>query len=232
MNHHVPQAQDLEQAQAHRRQVGAPPSATRAARGHPDHAPRRPRHLRTQDEHRWIDGITFLCGRRRGAGWRRAASVGPGPVERLDRIGHVADVDPAAEVVHLLPKAAGSCLVRPARTSSLTASLTPMRRGAFLVVRRVADPQPSSCASVRPLRTDSGRLLVRAAWRRDRATAPSARPRTAISKRDRTTSPELERFLAKRMKAKTIELDSGHLSLITHPRQITELILRAAHHSG
>jgi pimeloyl-ACP methyl ester carboxylesterase len=54
----------------------------------------------------------------------------------------------------------------------------------------------------------------------------------AVSKQDRTTSPELERFLAKRMKAKTIELDSGHLSLITHPRQITELILRAARHSG
>jgi pimeloyl-ACP methyl ester carboxylesterase len=54
----------------------------------------------------------------------------------------------------------------------------------------------------------------------------------AISKMDRTTSPELERFLAKRMKAKTIELDSGHLSLITHPRQITELILRAARHGG
>src|SRR4051812_5867803 len=54
----------------------------------------------------------------------------------------------------------------------------------------------------------------------------------AVSQRDRTTSPKLERFLAKRMKAKTIELDSGHLSLITHPRQITELILRAARHSG
>jgi pimeloyl-ACP methyl ester carboxylesterase len=54
----------------------------------------------------------------------------------------------------------------------------------------------------------------------------------AVSKRDRTTSPQLERFLAKRMKADTIELDSGHLSLVTHPRQITELILRAARHSG
>jgi pimeloyl-ACP methyl ester carboxylesterase len=54
----------------------------------------------------------------------------------------------------------------------------------------------------------------------------------AVSKRDRTTSPALERFLANRMKADTIELDSGHLSLITHPRQITELILRAARHSG
>jgi pimeloyl-ACP methyl ester carboxylesterase len=53
----------------------------------------------------------------------------------------------------------------------------------------------------------------------------------AISKRDRTTSPALEHFLAKRMKARTTELNSGHLSLITHPRQITELILRAARHS-
>jgi pimeloyl-ACP methyl ester carboxylesterase len=50
----------------------------------------------------------------------------------------------------------------------------------------------------------------------------------AVSKHDRTTSPELERFLAKRMNAKTIELDSGHLSLITHPREIAELILTAA----
>lgn len=54
----------------------------------------------------------------------------------------------------------------------------------------------------------------------------------AVSRQDRTTSPELERFLAKRMKATTIELDSGHLSLITHPRQITELILRAARRGG
>jgi pimeloyl-ACP methyl ester carboxylesterase len=53
----------------------------------------------------------------------------------------------------------------------------------------------------------------------------------AVSKRDRTTSPELERFLANRMHAKTIEVDSGHLSPITHPREITDLILSAAGHS-
>jgi pimeloyl-ACP methyl ester carboxylesterase len=50
----------------------------------------------------------------------------------------------------------------------------------------------------------------------------------AISRQDRTTSPELERFLAHRMHATTIEIDSGHLSLITHPREVTELILQAA----
>jgi pimeloyl-ACP methyl ester carboxylesterase len=50
----------------------------------------------------------------------------------------------------------------------------------------------------------------------------------AVSKQDRTTAPELERFLANRMHAKTIELDTSHLSLITHPQEITDLILNAA----
>jgi pimeloyl-ACP methyl ester carboxylesterase len=50
----------------------------------------------------------------------------------------------------------------------------------------------------------------------------------AISRHDRTTSPELERFLADRMNAVTIEVDSGHLSMITHPEVITDLILVAA----
>jgi pimeloyl-ACP methyl ester carboxylesterase len=50
----------------------------------------------------------------------------------------------------------------------------------------------------------------------------------AVSKDDQTISPELERFLAARMKATTIELDAGHLSLVSHPRQIADLILAAA----
>ncbi len=50
----------------------------------------------------------------------------------------------------------------------------------------------------------------------------------AVSRQDRTTSPELERFLADRMNATTIELESGHLSMITHPEEITDLILQAA----
>ncbi len=50
----------------------------------------------------------------------------------------------------------------------------------------------------------------------------------AVSKQDLTISPELERFLAKRMKATTIEVDAGHLSLVSHPKQIADLILAAA----
>jgi pimeloyl-ACP methyl ester carboxylesterase len=50
----------------------------------------------------------------------------------------------------------------------------------------------------------------------------------AVSKDDQTISPDLERFLAARMKAKTIEVDAGHLSLVSHPREIADLILAAA----
>lgn len=34
--------------------------------------------------------------------------------------------------------------------------------------------------------------------------------------------------MAARMKATTIELDTGHLSLVSHAREVTALILQAA----
>jgi len=50
----------------------------------------------------------------------------------------------------------------------------------------------------------------------------------AVSKQDMTIAPELERFLAARMHATTIEVDAGHLSLVSHPKEIADLILAAA----
>jgi pimeloyl-ACP methyl ester carboxylesterase len=50
----------------------------------------------------------------------------------------------------------------------------------------------------------------------------------AVSKQDRTINPDLERFMAARMKATTVELDSGHLSLVSHAPEVTALILQAA----
>ncbi len=54
----------------------------------------------------------------------------------------------------------------------------------------------------------------------------------AVSTHDETTSPDLERFLAQRMKATTIELSSSHVSMISHPQAITDLIERAAKAGG
>jgi hypothetical protein len=50
----------------------------------------------------------------------------------------------------------------------------------------------------------------------------------AVSKLDKTIDPDLERFLAKRMNATTVELNAGHLSLVSHPKEIANLILAAA----
>ncbi len=66
-----------------------------------------------------------------------------------------------------------------------------------------------------------GQRTTTAAWR----TKPTF---YAVSKNDMTISPDLERFLAKRMKATTIEVEAGHLSLISQPEEIADLILKAA----
>jgi pimeloyl-ACP methyl ester carboxylesterase len=49
----------------------------------------------------------------------------------------------------------------------------------------------------------------------------------AVSTEDRTINPELERFMAKRMGARTIEVKASHLSLISQPDLIAGLILEA-----
>ena len=62
---------------------------------------------------------------------------------------------------------------------------------------------------------------IHAAWR----SKPSW---YAVSTEDRTINPDLERFMAKRMGAKTIEVKASHVSLISQPETIANLILEAA----
>jgi pimeloyl-ACP methyl ester carboxylesterase len=49
-----------------------------------------------------------------------------------------------------------------------------------------------------------------------------------VSTEDRSINPDLERFMAKRMGARTIEVKASHLSLISQPDVITDLILSRA----
>lgn len=62
---------------------------------------------------------------------------------------------------------------------------------------------------------------TQAAWR----TKPSF---YAVSTEDRTINPDLQRYMASRMKARTVELRSSHVSLISHPREVASLILAAS----
>ena len=50
----------------------------------------------------------------------------------------------------------------------------------------------------------------------------------AVSTEDRTINPDLQRFMAKRMGAKTIEVRASHVSLISQPETIANLIREAA----
>ncbi len=49
----------------------------------------------------------------------------------------------------------------------------------------------------------------------------------AVSTQDRTIDPDLQRFMAKRMGARTIELPASHVSLLSHPQEVADLIVGA-----
>lgn len=49
-----------------------------------------------------------------------------------------------------------------------------------------------------------------------------------VAKNDGAISPDLERFMAKRMKAKTIEVESSHVVMMAHPKEVLDMIETAA----
>jgi pimeloyl-ACP methyl ester carboxylesterase len=49
-----------------------------------------------------------------------------------------------------------------------------------------------------------------------------------VSKEDHALNPDLERFYAKRMGAKTSEIDASHVAFISHPKVVAKLIEQAA----
>ena len=49
-----------------------------------------------------------------------------------------------------------------------------------------------------------------------------------VAKNDRTVQPELERFVAKRMHATTIEVESSHVPMLSNPKVVIDAIRAAA----
>ena len=60
-----------------------------------------------------------------------------------------------------------------------------------------------------------------ATWR----TVPSF---ALVSRQDHAIDPAAERFMAQRAGSFTIEIDSSHVAMISHPAVVTDLIARAA----
>jgi pimeloyl-ACP methyl ester carboxylesterase len=48
-----------------------------------------------------------------------------------------------------------------------------------------------------------------------------------VANNDRTIPPELERFVAKRMKATTFETDSSHVPMLSQPDFVLDVIRKA-----
>ncbi|MER7702533.1 alpha/beta fold hydrolase [Kitasatospora sp. NPDC097605] len=53
-----------------------------------------------------------------------------------------------------------------------------------------------------------------------------------VSKQDKAIAPDLERFEAARGKARTVEVDSSHVSMMSHPDVVVRQIRDAAGHEG
>jgi pimeloyl-ACP methyl ester carboxylesterase len=51
-----------------------------------------------------------------------------------------------------------------------------------------------------------------------------------VAKNDKTINPDLQRFMAKRMKAKTIELQSSHVVMNAQPKEVLKVIEEAANY--
>jgi len=66
-----------------------------------------------------------------------------------------------------------------------------------------------------------GATVTHASWK----TIPSF---YLVSQQDRAINPDLERFYAKRMGAKTVEVNSSHVSFVSHPDAVARLIEQAA----
>ena len=69
--------------------------------------------------------------------------------------------------------------------------------------------------------TAFGETLDQAAWR----TIPSW---FLVAREDQAINPDLERFMARRMGARTSEIRSSHVPFASHPNKVTELIEEAA----
>jgi len=81
----------------------------------------------------------------------------------------------------------------------------------------------------RVLYAEQGRVAADLFASRTTVAAWKTRPSWyGITTQDHTTAPELQRFVAARMHAHTIEIAGSHLSIVSHAREVADLIETAA----
>lgn len=106
--------------------------------------------------------------------------------------------------------AAGFATIDPDKFQDAFCADLPQRQAAVLA------------AAQKPLAMSSfSEPLTAAAWK----TLPTW---YLVGNQDRTIHPDLERFMARRIRARVTEIDSSHVSFISHPKVVVRLIEQAA----
>jgi pimeloyl-ACP methyl ester carboxylesterase len=135
------------------------------------------------------------------------AAIAPEPGERVNRF--FAKYPPQSSNA-LKQDSAGFLTIDRDRFGELFASDLPAAERALLA------------ATQKPMRAGNfAAVLTDAAWK----TIPSW---YVVAKSDRALNPDLERFYAKRMGARTTEIDASHFVFLSHPREIARVIEEAA----
>ncbi len=120
------------------------------------------------------------------------------------------DLPPAPGGAELRPDAAGFLKMTDKGIAEDFAQDLPMAERELLA----ATQGPTNVASL-------GGKLSAAAWK--------SKPTSyVVATEDRMIPPELERRFAKAMNAITISLASSHVPMLSHPKEVAELIIRAA----
>jgi len=130
--------------------------------------------------------------------------------EAGEPIGVYGDKYPAPLGAALKPDAAGFLYIDRARFRELFCADVPAMEASVMA------------ATQKPIIASAfGGSVDQAAWK----TIPSW---YLVTQDDRAINPDLERFYAKRMGAKTTEIKSSHVPFISHPAEVARLIEQAA----
>jgi pimeloyl-ACP methyl ester carboxylesterase len=129
-------------------------------------------------------------------------------------IGAYGEKYPTALGAGLRPDAAGFLYIDPAQFHDLFAADIP-----------VAETKVAAATQKPIIGSVFGASVEHAAWK----TIPSW---YLVSQDDKAINPDLERFYAKRMGAKTTEIKASHVAFLSHPADVARLIEQAAAGAG
>jgi pimeloyl-ACP methyl ester carboxylesterase len=168
-----------------------------------------------------IDGPVVMVGHSYGGVVISGAAAGNPSVKALVFVAAIAP-EPGEAVNALFAKYPSESSAATKQDASGFLTVDPKRFGALFAGDLPAAESALLAATQKPIRAGNFAATLRdAAWK----TIPSW---YVVAKQDRALNPDLERFYAKRMGAKTSEVDGSHFIFLSHPREIARVIEEAA----